>query len=87
LHVGLCESVPCATWVMPAGKAWTQGVRPGMTVLSADGQSLAERYSSPFTLEPVREALLLGPSGEAVHVEVTENPISQSPLKFSGLAT
>ena len=38
--IGTCEGTPCVSWVMPAGKAWDQGARVGMDVVSANGQTL-----------------------------------------------
>src|SRR5947209_2253629 len=37
LRVGRCGDDVCVAWVMPAGQAWQDGVRPGMRVVSLNG--------------------------------------------------
>lgn len=83
LQIGLCQDTPCVSWVMPAGKAWSQGARPGMLVLSVDGRSADAFDPSTFPAEALTEADLRGSTGEVLRVKVTENPIGQSPMKFS----
>lgn len=83
LNIGLCGDTACVSWVMPGGKAWSQGARPGMTVVSIDGRDLADSYLDIGPRIPVVEADLLSSTGKVVHVEVTENPIGRSPMKFS----
>ena len=83
VRLGLCGDTPCVTWVMPAGKAWDQGARPGMAVLSVDGQSLAGADKDTLPTGAVTEAVLLRPSGEELQVKVTLMPLGQSPMKYS----
>ncbi len=83
VRIGLCGDTPCVTWVMPGGKAWDQGARPGMVVLSVDGQSLTGADKDTLPTQAVREAVLQRPTGEDLALEVTLKPLGQSPMKFS----
>lgn len=83
LRLAPCADGACVSWVMPSGKAWAQGARPGMAALSADGQPLNGPFPPGWSLEPVAEAELLASSGDTVSMGVTINPIGQSPMKFS----
>jgi signal transduction histidine kinase len=71
---------------MPAGKAWDQGARPGMVVLSLNGQALAGLNEDALTTEAVSEAVLQKSNGEELSLKVTPRPLGQSPMKFSLLA-
>ena len=71
------------TWVMPAGKAWDQGARPGMEVLSVDDQNLTSAEDGEFPAVPARDAELVNFEGDLVFIETNNPPIGQSPMKFS----
>ena len=83
MHIGRCDDRPCVSWVMPAGEAWTQGARRGMTVLSADGRALTIGDQPPLPVSPKRQAQVVGNAGEILQVVVNDSPISTRPLKFS----
>ena len=83
IRVGLRGDTPCVTWVMPAGKAWDQGARPGMVVLSINGQSLAGADKGMLPTQAIREAVLQRPTGEELSLKVTPKALGQSPMKFS----
>jgi signal transduction histidine kinase len=68
---------------MPGGKAWDQGARPGMVVLSVDEQSLIEADKDTLPTQALREAVLQRPTGEELPVKVTPRALGQSPMKFS----
>jgi hypothetical protein len=86
LRVGLSGDAAHVTWVMPAGKAWDQGARPGMVVLSVNGQALAGLNEDALTTEAASEAVLQKSNGEELSLKVTPRPLGQSPMKFSLLA-
>ena len=86
IRIGLRGDTPCVTWVMPAGKAWDQGARPGMVALSVDGQSLAGVNEDALPTQATSEAVLRKPTGEELPLKVTARPFGQSPMKFSLLA-
>ncbi len=83
IRIGATESAPQVTWVMPGSKAWDQGARPGMTVLSADGRNLAESGPEALPASAMTEAVLLQPGGEQLFLDVTPRPLGQSPMKYS----
>ena len=83
IRIGLDGDVPRVTWVMPGGKAWDQGARPGMVVLSVDGQSLANADGATIPTKAIGEAVLQRPNGEELRLHVTVRPLGQSPMKFS----
>ncbi|MEE8519642.1 MAG: ATP-binding protein, partial [Dehalococcoidia bacterium] len=70
LRTSPCGDQQCVSWVMPAGEAWGQGVRPGMVVIPSPPD------------QP--DALAIQPEdGPSFTVEVTTSPISSGALKFS----
>ena len=84
MRIGRCGDRPCVSWVMPGGWAWTQGARPEMTVLSADGRELVIGGAQhPLPVSPKREAQVVGDAGDILKLVVNESPISMAPLKFS----
>ena len=54
-----------------------------MTARSADGEELSSGGLAPLGISPLREAELVGPGGDVVHVVVTESPIRSRALRFS----
>ena len=86
VRIGLRGDAAYVTWVMPAGKAWDQGARPGMVALSVNGQSLVGLDQDALTTEAVSEAVLQKPNGEELSLKVTPRTFGQSPMKFSLLA-
>jgi signal transduction histidine kinase len=83
IRIGLSGDTPRVTWVMPGGKAWDQGARPGMEVLSVDGQAVTSIDSDAGHIEAAREAVLLQQSGEELFLNVTTRPMGESPMKYS----
>ena len=83
IRIGAVEGTPQVTWVMPGSKAWDQGARPGMTVLSADGHNLAEPGPEALPASATTEAVLLQPDGEELVLDVTPRPLGESPMKYS----
>ncbi|HXH27695.1 MAG TPA: ATP-binding protein [Candidatus Polarisedimenticolia bacterium] len=61
LDVAPCGPDVCVTWVMPAGHAWQDGVRPGMRVLSLNGKD-ARLAAGPL----LTQAVLLSPDGRTL---------------------
>src|SRR3989441_1257769 len=72
LESGACGREVCVAWVMPAGQAWQDGARPGMRVVSLNG----ENPQAAVGLHPLREAELLSPSGRSLPVSVTAGAIT-----------
>ncbi len=72
LETGACGRDVCVAWVMPAGHAWQDGARPGMRVVSLNGESARAAVG----LHPLREAKLLSPSGRSLPVNVTAEAIA-----------
>lgn len=83
VRVDLCEEHPCVSWVMPAGKAWDQGARLGMKVLSVDDIQMAEINADALPLKVLERAELQSQSGEVLQIRVVQHAIGQSPMKFS----
>lgn len=83
LRIATCRESACAVWVMPAGKAWAQGARPGMTVVSADGEDLRHGHAETPPQKATTRAELMGADGRVFQVRVTDTPIGRSPLKYS----
>jgi len=54
-----------------------------MAVLTANGQSVTDTDGGIAIEDTIREVELLTHSGEILHVPVIENPLGQSPMKFS----
>jgi len=54
-----------------------------MRVLSVDGKTIGSSELSSIPVEPAREAVLLTPGGEQLHVELTETSISHGAARFS----
>ena len=69
-----CDEGTCVSWVMPSGKAWSQGALPGMPLL----ETVTDPATGALTRVVVRTE-----QGETLEVVVTESLIGQSPLKFS----
>src|SRR2546427_12166861 len=72
LNAGPCGRDVCVAWVMPSGHAWYEGARPGMRVVSLNG----EDARAPVGLHPLREAELLSSSGRSFPVKVTAGAIT-----------
>src|SRR2546425_1837717 len=72
LESGACGREVCVAWVMPAGQAWQDGARPGMRVVSLNG----ENPRAAVGLHPLREAELLSPSGRSLPANVTGGAIT-----------
>ena len=83
IRIGTSGGHPCVTWVMPGSKAWDQGARPGMSVLSVDGRSLADIDPGTLPAAAAAEAVLQQPGGEELRLDVTPRPLGQSPMKYS----
>ncbi len=83
IRIGTIEGRPCVTWVMPGSKAWDQGARPGMPVLSVDGRSLADIDPGTLPAAASAEAVLQQPGGEELRLDVTPRPLGESPMKYS----
>lgn len=81
MRVGLCDGAPCVSWVMPAGLAWREGVRPGMPVLSVNGAALSA--GSVATSAPIEQAEIVTTPGTVTSVYARAGPVGQSPTKFS----
>ena len=81
MRVGLCDAVPCVSWVMPAGLAWREGVRPGMPVLSVNGAALSA--GGVATSAPIEQAEIVTTPGTVTSVYARAGPVGQSPTKFS----
>src|SRR5438093_427685 len=62
LRTGPCGHDLCVAWVMPAGHAWHDGARPGMRVVSLNGEGA--------------QAELLSPDGQRLAARVTALPIT-----------
>src|SRR5438093_28855 len=72
LKAGACGSDVCVAWVMPSGQAWYDGARPGMRILSLNG----EDARAAVGIQPLREAELLSPSGRGLRANVTVGAIA-----------
>lgn len=68
---------------MPASFAWDQGARPGMEILSADGRDLSNSPAGEIPREAFRSATVVSSTGEVLLLEVTQDALGQSPMKFS----
>jgi two-component system, NarL family, sensor histidine kinase ComP len=79
LKLGPCGGDVCVAWVMPAGHAWHDGARPGMRVVSLNGEDAPEAVS----LVPLVEAVLLSPSGRTLVARVTVAPFTRPWARFS----
>ena len=80
LTLQACADKWCVDWVMPGGQAWDEGARPGMIVLTADGQT---PNSAAFSAEVAGRAELRTLAGETLRTELTTTAIGQSPAKYS----
>ncbi len=83
LHIGLCDETPCVTWVMPAGHAWHSGARPGMSVVSVDGQSVGDFEPGLLPSGATSQAELRDERGEVFAAYVIDDPIAHSGARFS----
>ena len=83
LRLKPCEDSFCVSWVMPASQAWSQGARPGMEVLSVDGQALPGADTGIQSPKPRTQAVVRTSEGNELRVEVLRHAIGQSPMKFS----
>ena len=72
LKAGPCGRDVCVAWVMPSGHAWYEGARPGMRVVSLNG----EDARATVGLHPLSEAELLSSSGRSFPVKVTAGAIA-----------
>ena len=72
LKLGPCGDDVCVSWVMPAGHAWHDGARPGMRVVSLNGEDAGAAVS----LRPLREVELLSPNGLSILARATDEPIT-----------
>ena len=52
-----------------------------MTVVSVDGRRLTANRTQPLPRAAVREAKLLRPTGDVLHVTLGDYPIGRSPIK------
>src|SRR2546426_361370 len=84
LEPGPCGHDVCVAWVMPAGHGWQDGARPGMRVVTLNG----EYARAAISLHPLREAELLSPDGQSLVADVTAETITRSwarvPLWLAG---
>ena len=77
LRIGNCGDVPCVAWVMPAGQAWQQGVRPGMMVLSIDGRTVMDSEAREVPSSAARKAELVGGAGGVLRVGLHDEPVME----------
>jgi two-component system sensor histidine kinase ComP len=63
LRLGPCRDGVCVAWVMPASRAWHDGARPGMRVISLNGEDARPAVD----VHPLVEAVLLSSNG-TIHV-------------------
>ncbi len=68
---------------MPGSKAWDQGARPGMAVVSIDGRGLAGVAPETLPATAAAEAVLLRPDGRELDLDVTPRPLGEAPMKYS----
>src|SRR6266581_2371237 len=73
LELGPCGDDVCVAWVLPAGHAWHAGARPGMRVISLNGEQARAGVSS----HPLVEAELLSPNGGTFMARVLTVPITR----------
>ena len=73
LKLGACGDNVCVAWVLPAGHAWHDGARPGMRVLSLNG----ERARAGLSPHPLVEAELLDPNGRTFVARVLAGDITR----------
>ena len=73
LNLGPCADGVCVAWVLPAGHAWHDGARPGMRVISLNGEQ-ARAGVSPY---PLVEAELLSPNGGTFVARVLAGDITR----------
>ena len=83
LRIGNCGDVPCVAWVMPAGQAWQQGVRPGMMVLSIDGRTVMDSEAREVPSSAARKAELVGGAGGVLRVGLHDEPVMEGLARFS----
>src|SRR5437899_938369 len=66
LKLGSCGDGVCVAWVLPAGHAWQDGARPGMGVISLNG----EPARAGVIPHPLMAAELLSPDGGTIVARV-----------------
>lgn len=81
VRFGPCESGTCVSWVMPASHGWFYGARPGMAVLSVDGQRLTGLGAAEH--QRATRAELVASTGEVITIKVIESPIIGRATKYS----
>src|SRR5207245_7993615 len=79
LRVGRCGVAAGVAWVMPAGQAWQDGVRPGMRVVSLNGVE-ARAAIGP---RPLTEAELLTPGGRSLVAHALTGEITRPRARLS----
>ena len=79
LRLGPCGKDICVDWVMPAGHAWHDGARPGMRVISLNG----EKTLGPVLRRPLVEAELLAPDGQTIVANTVASPVNQPWTRLS----
>src|SRR5213594_2626791 len=79
LRLGRCGKDVCVDWVMPAGHAWHDGARPGMRVISLNG----EKTLGPVLRRPLVEAELLAPDGQIIVANTVASPVNQPWTRLS----
>jgi len=79
LDLGSCGGDPCVSWVLPAGHAWFDGARPGMRVLSVNGQP----PRAGIRPDPLLQAELRSPNGEPFVARVLDGDITRPLARLS----
>jgi len=74
-----CGNYVCVDWVMPAGHAWHDGVRPGMRVVSLNGGDAFAAVRPPELVE----AGLLAPDGHLIVAHTEASPVNQPWARLS----
>lgn len=77
-----CGSELCVSRVAPGGKAWAQGVRPGMTLVAIDGETPAGAGLS-LHAGNATNATLRATNGDILDVAFTPGSIVTGPTRFS----
>ena len=82
LSLGRCGEDLCVAWVMPASHAWHSGARPGMRVISLDGEDAGAALNL-HPLRPWKQAELLSPDGKVFVARVLSEPMTRPLARLS----
>ena len=83
IEIGRCADAPCIIAVSPGSLGWVYGARPGMDVVSINGQPVDSTAVGGAAEGPVTRVRLTDRSGNSLDIALTLDTFSQSPMKYS----